>query len=324
MKSNNVYFRGFVVKLIIANVVIFALQIFSIQYQVIYNLSGVELQYPVIMYYLGLIPGLIAEQGYLWQIFTYMFLHSTYGFAHIFFNMYALLLFGTPIEQEWGSRRFLLYYLFCGTGAGLSIFLINLITGGSSYYVPTIGASGAVFGLLLAFGILYPNAEILIFFIIPLKAKYLVILYGGLELYMELFGGQSSISHMGHLGGLLFGIFYFVIFRRSAFAFRTKILKSRIQGKLNSFTSPHAGGRASPDEADRNIRGEIIRKLREQGPDSLNDDEVQYIKYLDIMAGDDALLCPEGDYEMDDSRCTSCERNSSCFLREVKKYLSMH
>ena len=183
-KSGSIY-SGWVFKLIIANVLIFVVQVFVQQYQVVYSLNGFNGTSSIMDFYLGLIPALVTEKGFIWQIFTYMFLHSSTNFVHIFFNMYALLIFGVPIEQEWGSKRFLLYYLICGAGAGLAIYLINLIHMNISYYVPTIGASGAVFGLLLAFGMLFPDAELLLFFILPIKAKYLVILYGGLELYLE-------------------------------------------------------------------------------------------------------------------------------------------
>ena len=142
---------------------------------------------------------------------------------HIFFNMYALLLFGIPIEQLWGPKKFLIYYFFTGVGAGITIFVMNLVLGDIGFFIPTIGASGAVFGLLLAFGMLFPEAELLVFFFVPMKAKYLVILYGGIELYLQISsGGQSSVSHLGHLGGLVFGLIYFLVTRRKGIEFKAK------------------------------------------------------------------------------------------------------
>ncbi|MCP4761596.1 MAG: rhomboid family intramembrane serine protease, partial [archaeon] len=214
MNRDGTIYSGWVFKLIVINVLFFAIQLFAQQYRIIYSLHGFNGAASVIEFYLGLIPALIIEKGYIWQVFSYMFLHSTSGFFHIFFNMYALLIFGVPIEQEWGSKRFLTYYLTCGAGAGLCIFLINLISMEAGFFIPTIGASGAVFGLLLAFGFLFPEAELLLFFFLPIKAKYLVILYGGIELYLELFGGQSAISHIGHLGGLLTGLIFFLILKK--------------------------------------------------------------------------------------------------------------
>ena len=118
--SGNPY-QGWVIKLIILNVVVFVAQIITIPQQIVYTISGMDQQIaiPAMTYYLGLLPAAVVSKGYVWQAVTYMFLHSTTGFAHIFFNMYALLIFGIPIEQAWGGK-FLTYYMFCGIGAGLS------------------------------------------------------------------------------------------------------------------------------------------------------------------------------------------------------------
>src|SRR6056297_2081094 len=224
-RSGSAY-QGIAIKLIIINVVIFVLQMLTGNMLVEHQFGNRLENIPAITYYLGLIPSMVVKEGYIWQLFTCMFLHSPQTLFHLFFNMYALMLFGIPVEQVWGGKRFLQYYLFCGIGAGITILTINLISGGMGYYIPTIGASGAVFGLLLAFGILFPNAEVLLFFIIPIKAKYLVVLFGGIELFLELFGGRTSISHLGHLGGLFFGIVFFLLFRKRALKFRTKLYRA--------------------------------------------------------------------------------------------------
>jgi membrane associated rhomboid family serine protease len=187
-----------VIRLVIANAIIFMLQSFL-------GIGASAMTF-------GLIPAEVLGQFRLYQLCTYMFFHG--GFDHLLFNMYALFIFGVAIEQVWGSARFLRYYFFCGVGAGVSIALISLLFHREAMFMPTIGASGAVFGLLLAFGMLFPNAEILLFFFIPLKAKYLVVLYGGLELLFELSGGMGNVSHVGHLGGLVFGLIYFLIHRK--------------------------------------------------------------------------------------------------------------
>jgi len=311
--------RGVVFKIIAANVVIFILQIFSESSGRPDPGGGMGPGVSPMTHFLGLTPALVIGEGYLWQFFSYMFLHSTHSFFHIFFNMYAILIFGIPIEQAWGSRRFLLYYVFCGTGAGVAIFLINLISGGMGFYLPTIGASGAVFGLLLAFGVLYPNMELLLFFFIPIKAKYLVLLYGGLELYFELFGGASNISHIGHLGGLFFGIVFFLIFQRRTLSFKGKIAQVRAQKKLNEYDSLM---RAKPDYSDARGREEklaMLTRVRAEGPEALSDDEYQRIKLLSIMTEDRGGPCPERLGES--ARCASCEDFDVCFLREIKRYL---
>jgi membrane associated rhomboid family serine protease len=249
--------------------------------QVLQVLQSFYIPYDFMTAYFGLIPWFVATKGFVWQIFTYMFLHGSP--MHLFLNMYGIFIFGIMVEEVWGGRKFLLYYLFCGTGAGISIFLLNLIMGGSAYYAPTIGASGAMFGLLLAFGVLFPNAELLFFFVLPIKAKYLVIIYGGMELYFELSGGMSSISHVGHLGGLLFGILYFLFFERNRW------LKKRIR-KVSEKTGLAAAGNGSAlriiprKDPDQEKKKEIIRKLEEKGSiDVLTEDEYQFVKYLDIM-----------------------------------------
>jgi membrane associated rhomboid family serine protease len=175
------------------------------------------------------------------QIFTHMFMHA--NFMHLFFNMYALFIFGQVLENVWGPKRFLTYYLVCGLGAALvheSVIafeynkLINSISPdqlqivlneGASYIkegklfadgsmqhlqillnTPTVGASGAIFGVLLAFGVLFPNTQLMIIFPpIPIKAKYFVMIYGAIELYLAFSQPGSNIAHAAHLGGMLFG-----------------------------------------------------------------------------------------------------------------------
>ncbi|RMH61799.1 MAG: rhomboid family intramembrane serine protease [Bacteroidetes bacterium] len=134
-----------------------------------------------------------------WQLVTYAFLHGDLG--HIFFNMFALWMFGVQIEHAWGSRRFAIYYFTCVVGAGL---LQMLVMWGQP--VPTVGASGGVFGILLAFGMMFPDRYIMLLIPpVPIKAKWFVIGYGALELFFGVTGTQSGIAHFAHLGGMLFG-----------------------------------------------------------------------------------------------------------------------
>jgi membrane associated rhomboid family serine protease len=175
------------------------------------------------------------------QILTHMFMHG--GFWHLFFNMYALYIFGQVLENVWGPKRFFIYYMVCGLGAAFIhesvIFyqytkLMHIISPeqlqlvlneGSVYFnqgqvftdetmkslqlllnVPTVGASGAVFGILLAFGVLFPNTQLMLLIPpIPIKAKWLVIIYGAIELYLAVTQPGSNIAHAAHLGGMLFG-----------------------------------------------------------------------------------------------------------------------
>ncbi len=136
-----------------------------------------------------------------WQLITSGFLHASN--MHLFFNMFALYMFGLPLEQFWGRKRFTTYYFTCLIGAGV---IQLLVTWGSSPPVPTIGASGAVFGLLLAFGAMWPRQRIMLLIPpIPIQARWFVIIYGGLQLFLGIYDSGSSIAYFAHLGGMLFG-----------------------------------------------------------------------------------------------------------------------
>ena len=140
-----------------------------------------------------------------WQLLSYGFMHG--GFFHLFFNMLVLFMFGAPLEHVWGPRRFLFFYLACVVGAGLCQLGVGswAVASGTDPY-PTIGASGGVFGLLLAYGMLFPNQRVMLLFPpIPMKARTLVIVYGLFELGLGVTGLQPGVAHFAHLGGMLFG-----------------------------------------------------------------------------------------------------------------------
>ncbi len=145
-----------------------------------------------------------------YQFLTYMFLHG--GFYHLFFNMFALWMFGRSLEYELGSKRFLTYYLICGMGAALIQLGTVWLTG--EYYVQLIGASGAVMGLLLAFGVLHPNERIFIFPLpVPIKAKWFVIGYGAIELLAG-WSGYGNVAHFAHVGGMVWGLLLLLWWRK--------------------------------------------------------------------------------------------------------------
>lgn len=142
-----------------------------------------------------------------WQLVTYGFMHDPRNIAHLAFNMLALAMFGSQLEHTWGTRRFLTYYLTCVVGAGLcqlGVVTWSLAQGAFPY--PTLGASGGVFGLLLAYGVLFPNQRLVLLFPpIPMRARTLVIVYGLVELVLGITGTRSGVAHFAHLGGMLFG-----------------------------------------------------------------------------------------------------------------------
>ncbi|MDH5620985.1 MAG: rhomboid family intramembrane serine protease [Gammaproteobacteria bacterium] len=148
-------------------------------------------------------PGYSFPSFLPWQLLTYGFLHDTRSLMHIIFNMLMLWMFGRDLERLMGPRRFLTYYLACVVGAGLVQLLVGVIQG---WGVPTVGASGGVFGLLLAYGMAFPERRIMLMFPpIPMKAKYFVILLGLFELSLGLSGVDNGIANFAHLGGMLFG-----------------------------------------------------------------------------------------------------------------------
>jgi membrane associated rhomboid family serine protease len=149
----------------------------------------------------GLVPVEVVRHFAVWQLITYMFLHG--GFLHVAFNMFALWMFGSQLEQTWGTKKFVRYYFITGIGAGLINVAFNV---GSS--IPTIGASGAIFGLLLAYGVTFPNNLILLYFFIPIKAKYFVLIFAALEFLMARSYTTDGVAHFAHLGGMAIGLVY--------------------------------------------------------------------------------------------------------------------
>jgi len=152
-------------------------------------------------FYFGLVPPLVLQDLYLWQLFTYQFLHG--GFSHILFNMLSVWMFGCDLERRWGSSFFLRYFFISAVGGGFlnTVFLPNQM-------VPSIGASAGVYGILLAYGLIYPNRIVYFYFLFPIKMKHFVCIIGALALYSSIASGQSGIAHLAHLGGMIFGYIY--------------------------------------------------------------------------------------------------------------------
>lgn len=147
-----------------------------------------------------------------YQFVSYMFLHG--GFAHLFSNMFALWMFGRTLEYELGSKRFLIYYMVCGIGAALFQMLVAWLTG--DIYFRVVGASGAVMGLLLAFGVMHPNNMIYIIPLpFPIKAKWFVLGYAVLEIALGWSGAQTGVAHFAHVGGMLWGLILLYWWRKN-------------------------------------------------------------------------------------------------------------
>ena len=185
--------------------------------------------------YFGLHPkDVIHFPFFIWQVATYLFLHG--GWAHIIFNLLALWMFGSDLERLWGPRRFLFYFFFTGIGAGIFNVLLQ-----PNETTATIGNSGAVYGILLAYGLLFPDRQILIWFVIPIKAKWLVLIMGVLEFANSLSLPGSNISHIAHLGGMLFGFLYL---RGGGLPYRWQLRyhewqRARLRKKFEIYMSDH-------------------------------------------------------------------------------------
>lgn len=158
--------------------------------------------------FLGLLPAAIFDAFRMWQPVTYMFLHDTRAIGHILFNMLALWMFGTELERMWGTNAFVRYYFATGVAAAITTILVSLAPFPATarmFDTVTIGASGAIYGLLLAYGLTFPNRPIYIYFIFAIQAKYFVMIMGAIALLSSMSDGGSGIAHITHLGGLVAG-----------------------------------------------------------------------------------------------------------------------
>ena len=182
--------------------------------KVVYWLIGINLLFFVLMHLLGFdrlvvlmsMNPIMVTRGWVWTLATYMFVHG--GFGHILFNMLGLYIFGTRVEEEWGSREFLIFYLVTGTLAGVFSFVMYFLTGQHNVWL--MGASGAVFAVGFAFAVLYPHAIIYIWGILPVRAPIMVLGFTVLEVLNALTGGRGNVAHATHLAGYGFAWLYFV------------------------------------------------------------------------------------------------------------------
>jgi membrane associated rhomboid family serine protease len=194
---------------------------------------------------LGLSPQAVLEQLALWQPVTYMFLHSTGNLGHILFNMLALWMFGTDLERTWGTRFFTKYYFVTGVGAGLVTIALGWFVS-DVYYSLTVGASGAIYGLLVAYGMYFPHRTIF-FIIFPLPARVFVILMGAIAFYNSIAAPGSGVAHSAHLAGIAIGYLYLKGLRlRPLDEIKYRYLRWKM-GRARGRFDVYSGGR-SPDD----------------------------------------------------------------------------
>jgi membrane associated rhomboid family serine protease len=200
---------------------------------------------PGLVIWLGLVPALVMERGWVWQPFTYMFQHG--GLFHLLFNMLALWMFGVELERLWGTRFFARFYVICGVGAAATTLLVSLLPfrfAESVYESVTVGASGAIYGLLVAFAMAYPRRPIYLYFLFPIQARTFVIIMGAISFLSSVSDPRGGVAHATHLGGLVVGYLYLAGRRgRLTSSVRSRWLRWRMSRVRRRF-EVHDGGRS--------------------------------------------------------------------------------
>ena len=225
------FFPPVIKGLLITNTAIFILMWFFSAF----HFKGISL-HMVLTTVFGLMP--FGEGFYPWQLITYQFVHA--DFWHLFFNMvFGLWMFGMEVEHVWGPKKFLIYYLSCGVAAGLSQLLLSPIF--EPVLGPTVGASGAIYGVMIAFGAMFPDRYIYLYFLIPVKVKYFVIIL--IVFSVMSIGGQGNIANLAHLGGAVAGFLYIVYERR-------QLHRGRNRGTFQSSMSSASWSRPTSSAGD--------------------------------------------------------------------------
>ena len=209
--------------------------------------------------YLGLVPAQVIEHHWLWQPFTYLFLHG--GLFHWLFNMFILWMFGAELERRWGTVEFLKFFFITGLGAAICVLLLS-----PHSYAPTIGASGAVFGFIVAFAMLFPDAVLYMYFLIPLKAWQAAILFAFIEFFAGMEGGGIGIGRFAHLGGMLTGFLYLRFSGGITIQFNT--LMRSLKPKPRPRVELHEVTDELVDRVDR-----ILDKVLKEGVETLTPEE---------------------------------------------------
>lgn len=182
----------------------------AVKVLLIANVAAFLLQavWPALTILGGLTPAAVIESLWVWQPLTYMFLHA--GFSHLLFNMLALWMFGVELERLWGTAAFSRFYLYCGLGAAATTMVASLLPVSFAdfiYVTPTVGASGAIYGLLAAYGVVFANRPIYLYFLFPVPARIFVLVIGAVTLWLAVTSSGGGLAHLAHLGGLVTGWF---------------------------------------------------------------------------------------------------------------------
>ncbi len=230
--------------------------IFILQY-----LSGMEDELFTIF---GIVPSKTFGELMLWQPFTYLFFHG--GIWHVLINMFVLWMFGSELEKYWGKKEFLRFFFITGIGSGLISILFSL-----SSTNPVVGASGAIYGVLLAYGLMFPNRLVYLYFLIPIKVKYLVILIGAIAFFSSLNPGNSNISHLTHLSGMVIGFIYL----RSSINWNT--INHFVIHRKDEIKRHYEDKKNEQREALKLQVDAILDKINDVGYDNLSESEREFL-----------------------------------------------
>jgi membrane associated rhomboid family serine protease len=236
---------------------------------------------PSFSQHFGLVPRLVLEERWIWQPVTYMFVHG--GFFHLFFNLFMLWMFGMAIEAQWGTREFLKFYFICGLG----VAVVKVLLWPHSM-TPLVGASGALFGLLVAFAMLYPDAVVYLYFLIPVKAAHMAILCGLMELFLMFSQGDRGVDHFAHLTGLAVGYLYIRWWWEIKLRFKAALLRLRPEAPAAKPRRPARPRRVPPGPPEPSAGMEdvdrILDKILASGMGSLTEEERAIMRrYSDRM-----------------------------------------
>lgn len=243
--------------LLIANIALFALELLP-------GVNAIEINRNF-----GFVPADVFAGGKVWQLFTYMFLHGSFG--HVFINMLILWMFGTTVERQWGGQPFLWYYVVCGVGGALTTWI-----SGPTSQAHTIGASGAVLGVLLAYAMMFPDRKVYVAFVIPIKMKYFVWILAAIDLVAAFDGRQDGFAHFAHLGGMLSGWLYLKQDWRAG-SFGRKFRAKSARQKMEANTKRTEQENMLRDELTRETN-RILEKINSEGMDSLTPEEHRILR----------------------------------------------
>ena len=240
------------IKLLVSiNFLVFLLQTISGQERILFQLFG-------------MVPKNTWSQLMVWQPFTYLFFHG--GIWHVLINMFVLWMFGSELETVWGKKEFLKYYFITGIGSGLVTIFFSL-----NSLIPVVGASGAVYGILLAYGLTFPNRYVYLYFLIPVKVKFFVIVIGGIAFFSSIGAGSSGVSHLTHLSGMLIGLGYLKS------NYKLDMVKNILVKQKDSIRHRIIKNKRRRDEDLRFEVDQLLDRINEVGYDGLSDKQKKFL-----------------------------------------------